>query len=177
MKISQLQGTPWHYEQRKRTCQDGSKYCIYNRNICVCTHSRFHYQKCVGKGLCDDFESKSGTPKLLNTKIYSGNLAKNKINVHKSDLKNCEIQKEPTKMSKINKTSKESKEDKFLRVSKGRIDKVEEAIRNLENLADKNSYSYTDEQVEKMFSYLEGLLNNVKDKFKNNKSGGGFSWS
>lgn len=37
MNISQLQGTPWHTEQLKRTCNDGSKHCIYNHNICSCT--------------------------------------------------------------------------------------------------------------------------------------------
>lgn len=36
MKVSQLQGTPWHTEQRRKTCNDGSKYCVYNHNICSC---------------------------------------------------------------------------------------------------------------------------------------------
>lgn len=40
MNISQLQGTPWHTEQLKRTCNDGSKYCIYNHNICSCTFNK-----------------------------------------------------------------------------------------------------------------------------------------
>ena len=73
------------------------------------------------------------------------------------------------------KESKETKEEKFLRVSKGRIDKVEEAINNLENLSDRASYAYTDEQVDKMFDYLNNKLNTVKDRFKNGYSGG-FSW-
>lgn len=31
MKVAQLQGTPWHPEQLHKSCNDGSKYCIYNR--------------------------------------------------------------------------------------------------------------------------------------------------
>ena len=62
-----------------------------------------------------------------------------------------------------------------MRVSKGRIDKIEEAINNLENLSDKTSYAYTDEQVDKMFDYLYDKLNTVKNRFKDGYSGG-FSW-
>lgn len=49
MKRAQLQGTPWHYEQLRRTCKDGSKFCIYNKNICVCKCSQHYHKKCVGK--------------------------------------------------------------------------------------------------------------------------------
>ena len=36
MKVAQLQGTPWHTDQLYKTCNDGSKYCIYNHKICSC---------------------------------------------------------------------------------------------------------------------------------------------
>lgn len=61
MKIAQLQGTPWHYENRKKTCKEGSKYCLYNHNICSCKVSIHYHKKCVGKGVCDDFESRGET--------------------------------------------------------------------------------------------------------------------
>lgn len=158
MKISQLQGTPWHYENRKKTCKEGSKYCLYNHNICSCKVSIHYHKKCVGKGVCDDFESRGGTAKTLVEKNYNIKETEKKMAVQETSNKD-----------------KESKEEKFLRVSKGRIDKVEEAINNLENLSDKASYAYTDDQVDKMFDYLYNKLDTVKDRFKNGYSGG-FSW-
>ena len=79
-------------------------------------------------------------------------------------------------MAQTDNQSKESKEEKFLRLSKGRINKIEEAIDNLENLSDRYSYTYTDKQVDKMFDYLEKRLQTAKDRFKNKKSSGGFEW-
>lgn len=165
-----LQGTPWHEEQIKRTCKNGSKYCVYNRNICVCTHSRFHHKKCVGKGECEDFESKGGTPKVQSATTIPMTTKTETLKAKgKTNMSNNTNDNNP-------KESKESKEEKFLRIFKGRIDKIEEAISNLENLSDKYSYTYSDEQVEKMFSYLEERLGNAKGKFLNQKSGGGFEW-
>lgn len=63
--IAQLQGIPWHEEQIKRTCKNGSKYCVYNKNICVCVHSKYHHKKCVGKGDCEWFESKGNTCRVI----------------------------------------------------------------------------------------------------------------
>lgn len=71
---------------------------------------------------------------------------------------------------------KETKEEKFLRMSKERIDKVEKAIDHLENLSNKASYSYTDQQVDKMFDYLTEKLENAKKKFKHGHNIGDFSW-
>ena len=160
MKLAQLQGTSWHFEKRQKTCNDKSKYCIYNHKICSCIANRKYYHKqCVGKGECEWFEPKTGTPKIYASKTY-------KI---KSDSR------KEMKMNKSNQTPKESKEEKFLRISKTRIDKIEEAIKNLENLADRNTYSYEESQVDKMFSYLEEKLESTKQKFKDNNSGG-FQW-
>ena len=159
MNISKIQGTPWHYENRKNTCKEGSKYCLYNHNICSCKVSIHYHKKCVGKGICEEFESRGHTAKTLTEKNYNIKEINKKMAVQEANTKE----------------SKETKEEKFLRVSKGRIDKVEEAINNLENLSDKESYAYTDEQVDKMFDYLNNKLNIVKDRFKNGYSGG-FSW-
>ena len=154
MNISQLQGTPWHTEQLKRTCNDGSKYCIYNHNICSCTFNKKYFHKeCVGKGKCEWFESKAGTPKVYTETTYK----------KKDEGKEMENNVENTEDKKI-----ESKSEKFKRISS-------ERIANLENLANKSSYDYTDEQVDKMFSYLEEKLAQTKGAFKGNKSSG-FSW-
>lgn len=156
---SQLQGVPWHEEQMKRTCKNGSKYCLYNHNICSCKASIHYHKKCVGKGSCDDFESKGNTAKAIE---------KQTTQLLQSDFVNKE------KKMAISDNTKESKEEKFLRLSKGRIDKIAEAIDNLENLSDKYAYSYTDEQVDKMFKYLEDKLQQAKNRFKNKDNG--FEW-
>ena len=159
MKRAQLQGVPWHEEQMKRTCKDGSKYCLYNHNICSCKASNHYHKKCVGKGACDEFESKGNTAKVLNDKsIPIKPVASNKKEINMATPEN----------------TKESKEEKFLRLYKGRIDKIAEAIDNLENLSDKYSYSYTDKQVDKMFDYLEDKLQQAKNRFKNKNNG--FEW-
>lgn len=170
MKIAQLQGTPWHMERKKKTCQDGSKYCIYNRNICRCSFSIYFNKKCIGKGSCPDFEPKTGTPKVYASKTYQGNSIKPFKNIPNKNLL-----KENDKMNEDN-VLKESKEEKFLRISKTRIDKIEDAIENLEKLTDKYTYSYTDEQVEKMFSFIEKRIKIAKDRFKNKNSSGSFEW-
>lgn len=162
MNISQLQGTPWHTEQLKRTCNDGSKYCIYNHNICSCTFNKKYFHKeCVGKGKCEWFESKAGTPKVYSEITYE----KKKKETQKmgNDVESAEIKKT------------ETKSEKFKRLSTERIAKIEKAIENLENLSNKSAYDYTDEEVEKMFSYLELKLSKTKEKFKGNKYSG-FSW-
>lgn len=170
MKLAQLQGAPWHTEQLHKTCSDGSKYCIHNHNICSCiANKKYFHKKCVGKGNCEWFEPKTGTPKIYSSQTY-------KYSLSASEIDKKSKQKEKNIMPQTDNQPKESKEEKFLRLSKGRIDKVEEAIDNLENLSDKYSYSYTEEQVDKMFDYLENRLQIAKDRFKNKKSSGGFKW-
>ena len=169
MKVAQLQGTPWHHEQIIRSCNDGSKHCVYNRNICICTQSKYHHLKCVGKGSCIWFETKSGEPKSSQVSYIKGNLA------NKKDKKQS-TQRRPMAMSQESSEHKETKEEKFLELSQGRINRIEDAIRKLENLADRRSYEYNDEQIDKMFGYLEKRLKSAKDKFKSKKSSGGFEW-
>ena len=162
MNISQLQGIPWHTEQLKRTCNDGSKYCIYNHNICSCTFNKKYFHKeCVGKGKCEWFESKAGTPKVYSETTY--------------EKKKKETQKMGNDVESVETRKAESKSEKFKRLSMEKKEKIEKAIENLENLSNKSAYDYTDEEVEKMFSYLELKLSKTKEKFKGNKSSG-FSW-
>ena len=59
----------------------------------------------------------------------------------------------------------ESKADKFVRLGEYRVNKVIEAIGRLENLSNRSSYEYTEEQVEAMFSMMEKRLSEVKRRF------------
>lgn len=59
----------------------------------------------------------------------------------------------------------ESKADKFIRLGEYRVNKVIEAVGRLENLANKSSYEYTQQQVEVMFSIMETKLAEVKGRF------------
>lgn len=162
MNISQLQGTPWHTEQLKRTCNDGSKHCIYNHNICSCKFNKKYFHKeCVGKGKCEWFESKAGTPKVYSETTYK--------------MEKKETQKMGNDVESVEAKKTETKSEKFKRLSTERIAKIEKAIENLGNLSNKSIYDYTDEEVEKMFSYLEEKLSKTKGEFKGNKSSG-FSW-
>lgn len=59
----------------------------------------------------------------------------------------------------------ESKAEKFVRLGEYRVNKVIEAIGRLENLSNRSSYEYTEEQVEAMFSMMEKRLSEVKGRF------------
>ena len=59
----------------------------------------------------------------------------------------------------------ESKADKFVRLGEYRVNKVIDAIGRLENLSNRTSYEYTQEQVEAMFSIMEKKLLEVKGRF------------
>lgn len=157
-----LQGVPWHEQRAKKSCNDGSKYCIYNRNICTYTTSKFYHKKCVGKGNCIDFEAKTGTPKVYDKAVVP--------------YENIKITKEEKSMSSDNSDSKsnEAKENNFKRVSKTRIDKIIESINSLENLANTANYSYTDQQVTKMYDYIENYLKESRRRFYQTKNG--FQW-
>lgn len=59
----------------------------------------------------------------------------------------------------------ETKEEKFVRIGQCRMTKAIESIGRLENLSNKSSYGYTQEQVDKMFGVLEKKLADAKAKF------------
>lgn len=65
---------------------------------------------------------------------------------------------------------KETKAEKFIRLGEFRMNKALKAIESLENLANKGSYEYTSEQVERMFSALEGKVAKARDKFNTGKT-------
>lgn len=59
----------------------------------------------------------------------------------------------------------ESMADKFVRLGEYRVNKVIEAIGRLENLSNRSTYEYEQEQIDAMFSIMEKRLMEVKGKF------------
>lgn len=167
MKRSKLQGTPWHYEQVQRTCKNGSKYCIYNKNICVCKCSPHHHKKCVGKGNCDEFESKGNEAKTLSSQYIKSNNKKREFKM---------IENTSLDIEEENIIPNETQEDKFKRISYGRIKNVVDDLRKIASLSNKARYSYTDKEIEKMFTYLQRALDKTKDAFKQEDFMEEFKW-
>lgn len=62
--------------------------------------------------------------------------------------------------------SEEEKNLRFKRVAENRTNKIIEAIRLLGNCSNRSNYSYTDEDVKKIFSAIEAELKNSKQKFQ-----------
>lgn len=162
MGREQLQGEPWHYEQMKKTCKDGSKYCIYNKkDICSNTASDTYKKGCIGKGACILFEPRTGSPKVYSTKC-----------IQKNDIKKNDA--EGKNMDNVQKQNNDKAEN-FVRLANKRTNKILEDIEILGNLANKNQYEYTDEQVEKIFNAIEKELATTKESFKKKKPVNKFS--
>lgn len=183
MGISQLQGEPWHYEQRKRSCQDGSKYCLYilDNNICGCKASPYYKKYCVGKGDCDEFESKGNsciTPRSKSNiqVVYHPERHKKSKKMFTKAKGNKNMQTNNQKSSSSNLKTSDKKQENFLRLSQDRVNKLLKDIELLDNLSNKNAYTYTDNQVDKMFSCIEKALADTKKHFKEKKSSGKFEW-
>lgn len=66
--------------------------------------------------------------------------------------------------------TKESKHDKFVRIVEARTNKAGEMIRLIGNCANTGSYEYTEEEVKKIFAYLERELKNARNKFNGTES-------
>lgn len=60
----------------------------------------------------------------------------------------------------------ETKKERFIRVATARTNKTLDAIRRLKNCANKNTYEYTDEEVEKIFAALDGALAEARAAFQ-----------
>lgn len=61
--------------------------------------------------------------------------------------------------------NKESKHDKFVRIVEARTNKAGEMIRLIGNCANTGTYEYSEEEVKKIFTYLERELKNARNKF------------
>lgn len=63
------------------------------------------------------------------------------------------------------KISNETKEEKFKRIATARTRRILNDLRLLGNCANKNIYSYTEEDIKKIFSAIERELKRVKALF------------
>jgi hypothetical protein len=59
----------------------------------------------------------------------------------------------------------ETKRNKFIRIAEARTNKAAEMIKLLGNCANKSTYDYTDDDIRKIFSYLEKEIKNARNKF------------
>lgn len=71
---------------------------------------------------------------------------------------------EVTKLEKGS-TPKESKADRFARLSRNRVGVIRDKLNQLGNLSNRRHYSFSEEQVLKMFAEIEDELQRTKDKF------------
>tara|TARA_Y100000817_G_scaffold150195_1_gene117483 strand:- start:4900 stop:5133 length:234 start_codon:yes stop_codon:yes gene_type:complete len=71
------------------------------------------------------------------------------------------------------KEKKMVKELKFRELAQTRVNKAIKAIELIGNLSNKNNYSYTDEEVKKIFAAIQKSLSQSKARFnvKNGKNG------
>ena len=61
--------------------------------------------------------------------------------------------------------TKESKQERFVRIAEARTNKIISMIRLLGNCSNKGNYSYTEEEVKKIFNAIEAELKSAKAKF------------
>lgn len=59
----------------------------------------------------------------------------------------------------------DEKRERFVRIAENRTNKILEQIRLLGNCSNKHNYSYTDEDIKKIFSVIENELKETKIKF------------
>lgn len=59
----------------------------------------------------------------------------------------------------------DEKRERFVRIAENRTNKILEQIRLLGNCSNKHNYSYTDEDIKKIFSVIENELKEAKIKF------------
>ena len=64
----------------------------------------------------------------------------------------------------------QSKEARFKRVASRRVQEIITKLRLLKNCANRNNYSYSEEQVEKIRSTIDTEWKKVKSEFDNTKS-------
>lgn len=65
--------------------------------------------------------------------------------------------------------AKETREERFKRIASRRVEEILNKIRLLRNCSSKSAYSYTDEQISKIFSTLNSELKSAREAFKPSK--------
>lgn len=59
----------------------------------------------------------------------------------------------------------DEKKERFIRIAERRTNNILEQLRLLGNCSNKNNYSYSEEEVKKIFSVIEAELRVVKSRF------------
>lgn len=181
MGIESLQGTPWHTEQVHRSCKEGSRYCLYNQsNLCCCTASENYKKICVGKGLCEWFESKGNMAKTIGKNIYIKIVPQNSrdkdmklpaISVTKKVIMNGEIMENYDERQIIDEfeeneeeNQNETRNERFIRLAEGRVNKLVEMLHRIDNLSSSN-YEYTEDQALQIFDFIQNEIDEVRSHF------------
>ena len=73
------------------------------------------------------------------------------------------------KVADMEKNSEETRSERFRRVATRRTNNILRQIQVLGNCSNKSSYSYTEEDIKKIFSAIEEELRATKSKFTNRK--------
>ena len=60
---------------------------------------------------------------------------------------------------------------KFIRLAEKRINKVAKQLQLIGNLSNKTNYAYNDEEVEKMFAYIDSCVQSARERFKTTSTG------
>ena len=71
------------------------------------------------------------------------------------------------KVADMEKNSEETRSERFRRVATRRTNNILRQIHILGNCSNKSSYSYTEEDIKKIFSVIEGELRSTKAMFGN----------
>ncbi len=60
---------------------------------------------------------------------------------------------------------------KFIRLAEKRINQVAKQLHLIGNLSNKTNYAYNDEEVEKMFAYIDSCVQSARERFKTTNTG------
>lgn len=69
------------------------------------------------------------------------------------------------------KKQNETKRERFIRMAEARTIKIISMVRLLGNCSNKSAYEYSEKDVTKIFSAIEGSVVDAKKRFKNSSSG------
>ena len=69
------------------------------------------------------------------------------------------------------KSTPESKRDRFVRIAEARTTKIMSMVRLLGNCSNKGVYEYSDKDVAKIFTAIEGAVSDAKKRFRNAENG------
>ena len=76
-----------------------------------------------------------------------------------------EIEKKGKKMSEEDKEKKLTRRERFIKYREKRLKRAIEAIGLCENMANKNSYEYSDEEAKVIIKNLQDALSNLRHAF------------